>query len=88
MRVSLGCVRTLQGGPIGCSSPRVPLEELLRVWPSGFLATRPRGMSRATPLGGCYVAVCDQSPAHAGIRITSDWGIPTQFRVATRKMGM
>ena len=42
-RVSLGCVRHLQGGPIGCSRPHAPLERSFRVWPSGSLDTRPRG---------------------------------------------
>jgi len=40
--VSLGCVRPPQAGPIGCSSPRAPLEGWFRVWPSGSLETRPR----------------------------------------------
>jgi len=50
--VSLGCVRPLQGGPIGCSSPRAPLEGSFRVWPSGSLDTRPRGaVPRYPPKG-------------------------------------
>jgi len=42
-RVSLGRGRPLQGRPIGCSSPRAPLEGSFRVWPSGALDTRRRG---------------------------------------------
>lgn len=74
--VSLGCVRPLQGGPIGCSSPRAPLERSSRVWPWGSLDTRPRGLSHATPLGGCYVSGHDPSPAHAGGRFTPDRWLP------------
>jgi len=36
------------------------------VWPWGSLDTPPRGLSHATPLGGCCVTVHDPSPAHAG----------------------
>jgi len=57
---------------MGCSSPRAPLEGSFRVWPSGSLTTRPRGLSHATPLGGCYVVVRGPSPAHAGSRVTPD----------------
>jgi len=32
--VPLGCVRPLEGCPIGCSSPRAPPEGPFRVWPS------------------------------------------------------
>jgi len=46
------------------------------VWPSGSLDTRPRGLSHATPLGGCYVTGHDPSPAHAGGRVTPDRGFP------------
>jgi len=50
--VSLGCVRPPQAGPIGCSSPRAPLEGSFRVWPSGSLETRPRGaVPRYPPRG-------------------------------------
>ena len=76
--VSLGCVRPLQGGPIGCSSPRAPLEGSFHVWPWGSLDTRPRGLSHATPLGGWYVTGHDPSPAHAGGRVTPDRGFPPQ----------
>jgi len=65
-RVSLGYVRPLQWGPIACSSPRAPLDGSLRVWPSGFVDTRPKGVSHATPLGGCCVSGHDPSSAHAG----------------------
>jgi len=64
--VSLVCVRPLQGGPIGCSPPHAPLEGSFHVWPWGSLDNRPRGLSHATPLGGCYVTGQDPSPAHAG----------------------
>jgi len=74
--VSLGCVRPLPGGPIRCSSPRAPPEGSFRLWPSNTLDTRPRGMSRATPLGGCYVTGHDPSSAHAGGRVTPDRGLP------------
>jgi len=74
--VTLGCVRPLQGGRIGCSSPRAPLEGSFRVWPSGTLDTCPAGPSHATPLGGCYVTGHDASPAHAGGRVTPDRGFP------------
>ena len=50
--VSLGCVRPLQGGPIGYSSPRAPLEGSFHVWPWRSLDTRPRKPSHATPPGG------------------------------------
>ena len=36
------------------------------MWPWGSLDTPPRGLSHATPLGGCCVTVHDPSPAHAG----------------------
>ena len=65
-RVSLACVRPPQGGPIGCSPPHAPLEGTSHVWPWGSLDTPPRGLSHATPLGGCCVTVLDPSPAHAG----------------------
>jgi len=64
--VSLVCVRPPQGGPIGCLPPHDPLEGLLHVWPWGSLDTRPRGLSHATPLGGCYMTGHDPSLAHAG----------------------
>jgi len=70
------CVRPLQGGPIGCSSPRAPLEGSFHVWPWGSLDIRPRGLSHATPLGGCYVTGHDPYPAHAGGRVTRDRGFP------------
>ena len=63
--VSLGCVRPLQGGPIGCSSPRTPLEGSFRVWLWSSLDTCPKGLSHALPLGGCFVSGHDPSPAHA-----------------------
>jgi len=46
------------------------------VWPWGFQDTPPRGLSHATPLGGCYVTGHDPSPAHAGGRVTPDRGFP------------
>ena len=55
-----------QGGPIGCSPPHAPLEGSFHVWPWGSLDTPPRGLSHATPLGGCCLTVRDPSPAHAG----------------------
>ena len=64
--VSILCVRPPQVGPIGCFPPHAPLEGSFHVWPWGFLDTRPRGLSHATPLGGCYVTRHDPSPAHAG----------------------
>jgi len=76
--VSLGCVRPLQGGPIQCSSPRAPLEGSFRVWPSGSLDTRSKGLCHTTPLGGCYETGHDPSPAHAGGRVTPDRGFPPQ----------
>jgi len=51
--VSLVCVSPLHGGPIGCSSPRAPLEGSFHVWPWGSLDTRPRGLPHATPLEEC-----------------------------------
>jgi len=60
------CVRPLQGGPIGCSPPHASLEGSFHVWPWGSLDNRPRGLSHATPLGGCYVTDHDPCPAHAG----------------------
>jgi len=65
-RVSLACARPPQGGPIGCSTPHAPLEGSFHVWPWGSLDTPLRGLSHATPLGGCCVTVHDPSPAHAG----------------------
>jgi len=50
---SLACARPPQGGPF-------------HVWPWGSLDTPPKGLSHATPLGGCCVTVHDPSPAHAG----------------------
>jgi len=76
--VSLVCVRPLQGGPLGCSPPRAPLEGSSHVWPWGSLDTRPRGLSHAKPLGGCFVTGDDPSPAHAGGRVTPDRGFPQQ----------
>jgi len=64
-RVSLVCVRPLQGGPIGGSPPHAPLEGSFHVWPWGSLDTCPRGLSHATSVGGCYVNGHDLSPAHA-----------------------
>jgi len=65
--VSLPCVcQTPQVGPIGCSPPHAPLEGSFHVWPWGSLDTHPRGLSHATPLGGCCVTGHDPSPAHAG----------------------
>jgi len=65
------CVcQTSPGGLIGCSSPRASLEGSSRVWPSGSLNISPRGLSRATPLGTCYVTGRDPSPAHAWGRVT------------------
>ena len=63
---SLACARPPQGGPIGCSTPHAPLEGSFHVWPGGSLDTPPRGLSHATPLGGCCVTVHDPSPAQAG----------------------
>jgi len=63
---SLACARPPQGGPIGRSTPHAPLEGSFHVWPWGSLDTPPRGLSHATPLGGCCVTVRDPSPAHAG----------------------
>jgi len=51
-RVSLGCVRPLQGAPIGCSSPRASIEGSFRVWPSGSLHSRPRGVVPRYPPRG------------------------------------
>ena len=51
------------------SHPRAP-------WPP----TRPRGVSHATPLWGCYVIVRDPSPAHAGSPVTTDRGFPPQHQ--------
>jgi len=76
--VSLVCVRPLQGAPIGCSSPRAPLEGSSHAWPWGSLNTRPRGLSHATPLGGCCMTGHDPSPAHTGGRVTPDRGLPPQ----------
>ena len=64
--VSLVCVRPPQGGPIGCSPPHAPLEGSFHVRPWGSLDTRPRGLSHATPLAGCYLTGHDPSQAHAG----------------------
>jgi len=64
--VSLVFVRPPQGRPIGCSPPHAPLERSFHVWPWGSLDTRPRGLSHATPLGGCCVTGHDTSPDHAG----------------------
>jgi len=50
--VSLGCVRPLQEGPIGCSSPRAPQEGSFRMLPSGSLDTRRRGAVPRYPLRG------------------------------------
>ena len=36
------------------------------MWPWGSLDTPPRGLSHATPLGGCCVTVHDPAPAQAG----------------------
>ena len=79
-RVSLGCVRPPQGGPIGCSLPRAPLEGSFRVWSSGCLAARPRGVSHATSLGGSYVSDRNPSQAHAGGRVTPDRVFPPHIR--------
>jgi len=46
------------------------------VWPSGSLATRPRGVFHAIPLGGCYVSRRDPSAADSGGRVTPDRGFP------------
>ena len=45
------------------------------MWPSGSLDTRPRGVSHATPPGGCYDVVSGLSSAHAGARVTPDRGV-------------
>ena len=63
---SLACARPPQGGPIGCFPPHAPLEGSFQVWRWSSLDTAPRGLSHATPLGGCCVTVHDPSPAHAG----------------------
>jgi len=64
--VALVCVRPPQGGPIGCSPPHAPLEGSFHVCAWGSLDTRPRGLSHATALGGCFVTGHDPSPSHAG----------------------
>jgi len=65
-RVSPLCVSDPSEGPIGCFPPHAPLEGSFHMWPWGSLDTRQRGLSHATPLGGCYVTGHDPSPAHAG----------------------
>jgi len=84
--VSLACARPPQRGPIGCSTPHAPLEGSFHVWPWGSLDTPPRGLSHATPLGGCCVTVHDPSPAHAGGSCHPCQGVfPTvMFDTATR----
>jgi len=74
--VSVVCVRPPQGGPIGCFPPHAPLEGSFHVWPWGYLDPRPRGLSQATPVGGCCVPGHDPSPAHAGGCVTPDRGFP------------
>jgi len=54
--VSLVCIRSPQGGPIGCSPPHAPLERSFHEWTWGSLDARRRGLSHATPLGGCYAS--------------------------------
>ena len=58
------------------SVPCVP--QVLRVRPSGSLDTRPRGLSHATPLEGCYMSGHDPSPAYARGRVTPDRRFPPQ----------
>ena len=65
---SLGCVRPLLGCPIGCSSPHDPLEGSFLVCPRAPWTPAQGEVSPTTPLGGCYVVVCDTSPAHAKVR--------------------
>jgi len=79
--VSLVCVRPPQGRPIGCLPPHAPLEGSFHVCPWGSLDIPPRGLSHATPLGGCCVTVHDPSPAHAGGRVTPDRGFPPHRRL-------
>jgi len=84
-RAFLGCVRPLQGGPIGCSSPRAPVEDSFRVWPSGCLDTRPRACLTLTPPGGCYVSGHDASPAHAERPCHPVHGVsPAAWRIASK----
>ena len=42
-----------------------------------------RGLSHATPLGGCYVSGHDPSPPHAGGRVTPERGFPRQAAEAS-----
>jgi len=54
------------------------------VWPWGSLDTPPRGLSHATPLGGCCVTVHDPSPAHAGGSCHPCQGVsPTSVAMST-----
>ena len=52
------------------------------MWPWGSLDTPPRGLSHATPLGGCCVTVYDPSPAHAGGSCLPCQGVsPTKWQI-------
>jgi len=75
-RVSPWLCQAPLGDPIGYSSPHDPQEGSFRVWPSGSLDTRTRGVSHANPLGGCYVVVSGTSTAHAGVGVAPDREIP------------
>jgi len=78
-----------RGGPIGCSPPHAPLEGSFHVWPWGSLDTPPRGLSHATPLGGCCVTVHDPSPAHAGGSCLPCQGVsPTKRSHSKNRGGM
>jgi len=52
--VSLGRLRHLERGLVGCSSPRSPLEGSFRAWPSGSVDTRPKGAVPHNPPGGVF----------------------------------
>jgi len=68
------------GDPIGYSSPHAHPEGPCRVWLSGSQGTRPRGVSHATTLGGCYVLVLGPSLDNAGVGVAPDTGFPPQWR--------
>ena len=79
-RVSLGCFRPLQGGPIGCSSPRAPLKGSSRVVPSGSLYTRTRGVVPRYPRRGVLREWSRTVPGSFRGRVTPDWGFSPQAR--------
>jgi len=56
--------------------PHAPLEGSFHVWPWGPLDTRPRGLSHATPPGGCCVTGHDRPRLMPGSRVTPDRGFP------------